>query len=77
MIESDTITPDREKALFAEWFATVTFPDAEFGDTLPPLEEEEDDEERLLRLNAESRFADVNTDALLKELRKRDPDNPF
>lgn len=72
MIEAKTIDAAEEKELLAEWFATVAFDKPSEG--IPPLEDEVDDEERsrMFSLLESADMAD-----LLRELRKRDPDNPF
>lgn len=73
MIEAKTISDKEEKELLQEWFDTVQFDKPSKG--IPPLEDEVDDEERSRRMLSLLQSADF--DELLKELRKRDPDNPF
>lgn len=69
MIESPVIEADEEKELLQEWFDTVEFDKPSKG--IPPLEDEEDDEGRSAIAST------LDTEDLLAELRKRDPDNPF
>ena len=69
MIVAKTINADEEKDLLQGWFDTVAFDDPSEG--IPPLAPEEDDEGRSLSVSS------VDTEELLAELRKRDPDNPF
>lgn len=72
MYEAHTFTRDEEQALLQEWFDTVHWDEESQG--IPELDPERDDEE------PQSRSADpstMDTDTLLAELRKREPDNPF
>lgn len=72
MIEAKTIEAKEEKELLEEWFATVEFDKPSKG--IPKLEDEPDDEERARTF---SMLESADMDELLKELRKRDPNNPF
>jgi hypothetical protein len=70
--EAHTFTAEEEAALLKEWFDTVQFDVEDEG--IPELSPEVDDEE------PQSRSADpstMDTETLLAELRKREPDNPF
>lgn len=73
MYEAPVIERDEEEALLQEWFDTVHFDVEDQG--IPELDPEVDDEEPESR--AIETLMTVDTEKLLDELRKREPDNPF
>jgi hypothetical protein len=77
VIVVEEMSAAREKELLKQWFETVQFDEESEG--IPPLDDEEDDEERSISIpQAEERgLSKVDFEELMAELRKRDPDNPF
>lgn len=73
MIEAKTINAKEEKELLQAWFDSVEFDKPSEG--IPELDPEPDDEGRSAIIA--QYLPDAETETLLAELRKRDPDNPF
>lgn len=82
MIEIEPMSAEEEAALLQEWFETTHF-DVE-SEGIPELDPEDDDEEPESRNDEIEEYvappADLSTldfEALMEELRNREPDNPF